>query len=168
MLSDFMTDLRVARGQETSPQLQDPPTKPKVKKPKMTLEDKIKDLDNTINTFNGNDFLGYFVRKSKEADTSYIIGNVVKDRGVMKKAFTKYGKREVIQVIDFLFTSPQNYIDTRKVAPTILISSYMTTLLADSADWLEGKYQAKGKKGKVREWSSIDGNESDNIKIGEW
>ena len=77
----------------------------------------------------------------------------------------------LLNVISFIFDSGQTYLDVRKTSPNILVSQWMTTLVPDTKDWLEDKFDPRQKSNKttntkrVREWSS---NNDTSIKVGEW
>ena len=63
-------------------------------------------------------------------------------------------------MIEFLFTSGQQYLDVKRLTPGILATGWCNRIYNDSQDWLEdnfdpngfNKYNKKDKVKRNREW----------------
>lgn len=135
--------------------------------------DKYDDLERFIDGFTAQDLMYYFREKAKEAGYKYHISNMKRDMGIYKKLLESYSPREVALMIEFIFFSDQDYLDTSHTQPTVLASAFVNTIYADSVLWAEDKYvpgkHDKKKKLtiKKREWSNTKPKE-ERSKIGEW
>ena len=96
-----------------------------------------------------------------------MIANIKKDMAIMKRLKETYTVREICGMIEFVYTSDQDYLDKDKFSINILGSQWVNTIYADMKLWVEDEYVPKSKKKhKNREWtSSVEETES---KIGEW
>lgn len=130
--------------------------------------DKYNDLENTCDTFGTRDLMYLFREKSREYGANYVIANMKRDMGVFKKLLLSYPPREIILMIEFLFSGDQHYLDMSIAQPTLLISGWVNKIHKDSIDWANDNYFEYSKpKQKNREWKSEDTKQSTN-KIGEW
>lgn len=116
------------------------------------------------------DLLDYFILQAKKNNVRYVVTNIQKELRPFKILLEKgVTKEEIINMIDFIFNSPQNYINKEEATPLILYSTWFHKILEDSKAWKEGKYNPHKKKKVVREWKK-DKSNKDNIDvvIGEW
>ena len=131
-----------------------------------TFEDKYSDMENAVENFTPSDLVFFFRAKAKESGVKYIIANMKRDLGVMKKALDNgYSASEVCLMIEFLFCKEQGYLTKDSLQPTILISKYCNTIYKDSLDWANDCYKPKTSTKPVREWND---NSEDETKIGKW
>lgn len=136
--------------------------------------DKYDDLERFIDGFTPQDLMYYFREKAKEAGYKYHIANMKRDMGIYKKLLESYSAREVALMIEFIFFSNQDYLNTSKTQPTVLASAYVNTIYTDALLWADDKYvpgQREKKKQrptiKKREWKNTKPQE-ERSKIGEW
>lgn len=134
--------------------------------------DKYDDLERFIDGFTPQDLMYYFREKAKEAGYKYHIANMKRDMGIYKKLLQSYSAREIALMIEFIFFSNQDYLDTAHTQPTVLASAYVNTLYTDALLWAEDKYDPTKKKVKrptikKREWKNTKPKE-ERSKIGEW
>lgn len=138
----------------------------------------LKKLENgDIEKFSTRDILFYFRDIATENGVKYIIANPKIDMKNFKTCLSRgYSVTDILSMIEFLFTSGQKYLDTRKLHPGILLTNWCNTIFSDTQLWLEDKYNPEAPYGKTskakqnleqREWSQ---SESDNNEssIGAW
>lgn len=81
-----------------------------------------------------------------------------------------YDNEDILAMIEFLYTSGQPYIDLNRISPSLLISTWGTTIYADTQLWLKDEYDPnnknKRKSVKEREWQG-EKTEKDDASI-EW
>lgn len=128
------------------------------------------DLENHIEDFGTQDLMYYFREKARESGIKYVISNMKRDMGIFKRLLKDYTPSEVCLMIEFLFTSNQDYLDKTSLQPTILVSGWCNKIYQDSLLWLEDKYVPGRKsysssKTSNREWGD---KSDDSVKIGEW
>lgn len=126
------------------------------------------DLDNHITTFTTTDLVYFFREKAKETGVKYVISNMKRDCGIFKRLLADYKPEEICLMIEFLFCSPQNYLDVNTIQPTILVSAWCNTIYHDAMLWLDDKYVPRSNTGSnrpVREWGEATG---DKTNIGSW
>lgn len=116
------------------------------------------------------DLLNFFVLQSKKSGKKYIVSSYKKDLRPFKILKEKnVSNEDIINIIDFIFNSPQNYLDKSTVTPFTLYSSWFNKLLEDSKLWKEGKYKPSPiKKKVVREWKGEKHKTKTTAVIGEW
>ena len=130
------------------------------------------DLENNIEKFTPLDLVYFFREKANENGVKYVIANMKRDIGILKRVLKSYTKQEICLMIEFLFCSNQDYLDIYSLQPTILASSWCNTIYRDSMLWLEDKYvpkkviNSRDKQILNREWKKE--SEDTSIKIGEW
>lgn len=127
------------------------------------------DLENNVDSFTTQDLMYFFREKSKEAGFKYVISNMKRDLGIFKRLRSNYTNREICLMVEFLFFSDQDYLEKDRLQPTVLTSTWCSTIYADSMLWLEDKYipsSTKRKKLASREW--ISNAENNSHKIGDW
>lgn len=130
---------------------------------------KYRNIDKCLEDFTPLDLVYYFRETARDIGNNYIISNFSRDISLMKKTLKHLSVEQVCLVIEFLFQSEQNYLDKKRVAPTILVSNWINTLTQDSQLWLEDNYEpsTKPKSNKVeREWQ--DTEQSSKCAIGKW
>lgn len=128
---------------------------------------KYENLDLHLDDFNTRDLMYFFREKAKEAGVKYVIANMKRDMGIFKRLQDNYSVREICLMIEFIFNSDQNYLDTSITQPTVLASNWCNTVYRDSLLWVDDKYFPKEKKVPVtREWSNKTTEEKADI--GGW
>lgn len=137
--------------------------KPKPKK-SATFEEKYANLEETVDSFTTSDLMYFFREKAKEAGVKYVIPNIKRDMGVFKKLKANYSNREICLMIEFIFHSPQDYLDKAITQPTVLISAWCNTIYKDSIDWANDRYIPYKKHKSVREWT----DDKKETKVGDW
>lgn len=134
--------------------------------------DKYDDLARFIDGFTEQDLAYYFREKARDAGYKYHIANMKRDRGIYKNLMKTYSVREIALMIEFIFFSPQNYLDTAHTQPTVLASSMVNRIYTDAVMWANDEYvpsdtQPKKKLKVKREWKNTNPEETKS-KIGEW
>lgn len=82
----------------------------------------------------------------------------------IKLAQQRMDNQFILHMYDFLVESGQSYLDMRKTNPDIIISGWANRIIADTQDWIDGRYN-ENTKFKNREYNKVDNEESS---IGEW
>lgn len=119
--------------------------------------------------FGTRDLVYYFREIARGAGVHYVIANIQKDMAIMKRLRENYTNAEICAMIEFLFTSEQDYLDKHHLSPNVLASQWVNTIYADTNLWIEDKYvpasvAKSGKRKKSQhEWDTDDHNTS---KIG--
>ena len=149
------------RGYEARPKSSDPYT---------SFLDKYHHLSETVDEFKTQDLMYFFREKARECGIKYVITAVTRDMAIFKRLAKNYEIREVLLMIEFLFSDEQDYLDKVSLQPTILASRWLNTIYADSIAWSNDEYVPHNKRRKSntsnREWTSTDDEHS--TKIGEW
>ena len=118
------------------------------------------------------ELLYYFREKAQESGYKYVIANIKKDMAVMKRARENYENRDICAMIEFLYTSDQDYLDKETLSPNLLTSAWVNTIYYDTQKWLDDEYVPKSKKTKhnsKREWQGKTPRSEESVtKIGEW
>ena len=129
--------------------------------------------------FTSRDILFFFKDYTKKEGINFYsnLQQDIKYMANINQARKTYSNQELLGIIQFIFISDQDYLDKRKVSPSILCSTWMNTLYADASDFANGEYVPKSKRKKVfsnnkvekfkeeREWQgSTVVNEQSNIK----
>lgn len=183
---DLLSEIRNERGQKEE-HISEPekkstkrtfkPTKPNRGKPKpsepyQVFLYKYERLEEYIDKFSTRDLLYYFREKAQESGYKYVITNIKKDMAVIKKAKQHYDNKDICAMIEFLYTSDQDYLDKERLSPNLLVSGWVNSIYYDTQKWLEDKYVPNSKKPKHpnrREWQEHLPSEADSkVKIGEW
>lgn len=169
-VKEVLSDFRKSRGQTSRPSLrQDPPPKKhKGNTPYDTFLRKYADLENTIDSFGTRDLVYYFREIAEENGHTYHIANIKKDMAIMKRLKESYSPREVCGMIEFLFTSEQDYLDKSRLSINLLGSQWVNTIYADMQLWVNDEYVPKGAKKslKAHEWNKSVGGADNETKIG--
>ena len=140
--------------------------------PYSSFLDKYNHLSETIDDFKTQDLMYFFREKARESGVKYVIANMKRDMGIFKKLQENYTPREICLMIEFIFCSNQNYLDTTITQPTVLSSSWCNTIYHDSILWANDEYEptervvSKKERIKKREWKREVTGEKANI--GEW
>lgn len=146
--------------------------RPKKSDPYSSFLDKYHHLSSTIDKFKTQDLMYFFREKAKESGVKYVIANTKRDMAIFKKLQENYTPREICLMIEFIFCSPQNYLDITSTQPTVLASSWCNTIYRDSLLWAEDAYEpverkvTKKEQIKKREWQREVTDEKTSI--GEW
>lgn len=131
---------------------------------------KYNDVENTFETFGTQDLVYYFREKANEAGIKYVIANFQRDMGIFKRVRSNFEVSEILLMIEFIFSSEQDYLDIHRTQPTVLTSNWVNTIYKDSLDWANDCYTPhKNKKSdrlSKREWNKTTSKEKS--KIGEW
>ena len=147
-------------------------TRPKKSDPYSCFLEKYKRLSSTIDEFKTQDLMYFFREKAKENGVKYVIANTKRDMAIFKKLQDNYTPREICLMIEFIFCSPQNYLDKTATQPTVLASSWCNTIYRDSLLWADDAYEpsvkttSKKERIKKREWQREVTDEK--ATIGEW
>lgn len=128
-----------------------------------------------LNKFNTRDIAYFFRDVANENGVKYIISNITKDMKCYKVCISKgYSVEELLAMIEFLFTSGQQYLRVETIQPTILMSTWCNTIYADTQLWLKDEYDPNIRFKKpnkhttpVREWKEPV-PEEDRASIGDW
>lgn len=116
--------------------------------------------------FNSVDLAYLFRAKAEEHGIKYVMSKG-RDFGSMSNLLKHYTPRDVCIMIEFIFDSPQDYLDPQVCHPTVLVSSWQSTIYRDSQLWIDDKYVPRPKKAKkTREWD--EKVTETKAKIGEW
>jgi hypothetical protein len=125
------------------------------------------DLENNIDSFKTQDLMYFFREKARDCGYKYVISNMKRDMGIFKRLQDNYEPNEICLMIEFLFTSEQDYLDPSTLQPTVLASSWCNKIYSDSLLWVDDKYVPKvKKKHSNREWQGDSNN--DRATIGGW
>ena len=172
----FNTDLsqafRNSRGQSTESSENFKPIKRRESKSSAEYArflEKMDDIENTCDSFTPRDLMYFFREKSREYGANYVIANMKRDMGVLKRLMTNYSPRECILMIEFLFSGDQTYLDMTEAQPTLLVSRWVNTIYHDAVKWANDEYVDRPKSkdhSKNREWKSE--NSKPTSTIGEW
>lgn len=156
---NLVQEFRLLRGQTETPVKREKKHRESTKY-RLFLQ-KYADLDNTIDSFTNLDLAYYFREIAEENGYKYFI-EFVKDQAIFKRLRGTYTVREICGMIEFLYTSNQNYLRKESLSPNLLVSSWVNTIYADFNLWIEDKYVPKSnKKKQIRgEWNDNDSNSS--------
>lgn len=133
----------------------------------LEFKDKYERLSETVDSFNTRDLMYYFREKANENGFKYVISNMQRDMGIFKKLQQSYSPREICLMIEFIYTSNQNYLEKDRTQPTVLASSWCNTLYRDSLLWADDNYVPRAKKTVVsREWK--EDSAENKAEIGGW
>lgn len=134
--------------------------------------EKYNHLEDTVDSFTTSDLMYFFREKARESGVKYVIANMKRDMGIFKKLQANYSQREICLMIEFIFSSNQNYLDKSITQPTVLASSFCNRIYRDSLLWANDEYdpdsfsRSAPKRSQNREWG--DQSEEESAKIGEW
>lgn len=130
-LGKIIASFRESRGQTAEPpKKQDYPSRQR----KNTLSyydmflKKYTDLENTIDDLGTRDLVYYFREIAEESGYKYVIANMKKDMAIMKRLKENYSVREICGMIEFLYTSEQDYLDKDRLSPNLLASQWVNTI----------------------------------------
>lgn len=132
---------------------------------KISFDEKYATLDKWVDKFKSKDLIQFFITKAEEAGYKYVVANYAKECGMYKTFLTKYTPREICLMIEFVFSSNQNYLDKSTFTTSLLVSGWCNTIYHDALLWADDKYKPKAKK-PSREWTKEVDEET--AKIGEW
>lgn len=180
---DLLSEIRSDRGQKEE-HTDTPksgrsfkPTKPSRGKPKpsepyQVFLYKYERLEEYIDNFSTRDLLYYFREKAQESGYKYVITNIKKDMAVIKRAKQNYSNKDICAMIEFLYTSDQDYLDKERLSPNLFVSGWVNSIYYDTQKWLDDEYVPNSKKPKHpnrREWQEhLPSEEQAKTNIGEW
>lgn len=163
-------EFRRERGQSSGvPKPSAPSRKRPTNTPYTAFLEKYASIESSINDFGTRDLVYYFREIAEENGYKYVISNIKKDMGIMKRLRGNYSNKEICGMIEFLFESDQDYLKKDRLSINLLASQWINTIYADMKLWVEDKYvpktqaQESKRKKSQREWSS---DEKDSVKIG--
>lgn len=169
-ISKFMASCRESRGQTTEPpKRQEAPTRLRRNlTPYDSFLKRYDDLENSIDDLGTRDLVYYFREIAGENGYKYTIANIKKDMAIMKRLKENYSNREICGMIEFLYTSEQDYLDKNRLSPNVLASGWVNTIYADMNLWVNDEYvPKKAKKSlKTHEWDKSVAGTDNNTKIG--
>lgn len=119
--------------------------------------------------FGTRDLVYYFREIAHSVGVHYVIANIQKDMAIMKRLRDNYTNAEICAMIEFLFTSEQDYLDKHHLSPNVLASGWVNTIYADTNLWVNDQYVPKSaakssqRKKSQHEWDTDDHGKS---KIG--
>lgn len=119
--------------------------------------------------FGTRDLVYYFREIARGVGVHYVIANIQKDMAIFKRLREEYTNAEICGMIEFLFTSEQDYLEKHHITPNVLASQWVNTIYADMNLWVNDKYvprsTAKSSKRSQsqHEWDSDSPN---STKIG--
>lgn len=175
----LMQEFRQSRGQTQEPPAPEPSGSKKTFIPKGKSRStssyydsfyaKYTDLENSIDHLNTRDLV-YFLREmAEENGFRYTISNIKKDMAIMKRLKESYTVREICGMIEFLYTSEQDYLDKTRITPNLLASQWINTIYADMQLWVDDKYVPRSQRTRAstsvqtKEW---DTKQSGGTKVG--
>lgn len=169
-MKQVMSEFRESRGQTTRPPVKSeaPTRKRKTLTPYDTFLRKYADLENTIDDLGTRDLVYYFREIAGESGYRYTIANMQKDMAIMKRLRSNYSNREICGMIEFLYTSDQDYLRKGDLSPNLLASQWVNTIFADMQLWVNDEYvPKKAKKSlKTHEWDKSVGGADNDTQIG--
>lgn len=112
-VKDIISSFRSSRGQSTAPPKQTTPPyrgRKKSLSPYDAFLRKYADLENCIDDLGTRDLVYYFREIAEESGYTYMIANMKKDMAIMKRLRENYSNREICGMIEFMYTSEQDYL----------------------------------------------------------
>ena len=129
-------------------------------------------LEEYLDKLSTRELLYYFREKAQENGYKYVITNIKRDMAVIKKAKEHYDNKDICAMIEFLYTSDQDYLDKERLSPNLLVSGWVNSIYYDTQKWLDDEYVPNSKKPKHtnrREWQEhLPSEDKAKTKIGEW
>lgn len=170
-VTSLIKSFRESRGQSTAPpKVEERPINRnrKTGTPYEHFLRKYGDLENSIDNFGTRDLVYFFRETANENGYRYTIANIQKDMAIMKRLKANYSVREICGMIEFLYTSEQDYLEKDRLSINLLGSSWVNTIYADMKLWVDDKYvPRKAKKAlKTHEWDKNIAGTSNDTKIG--
>ena len=127
------------------------------------VSNKIPSMNETINEWSTKELLYYFRYHAERNGYRYIITNYPKEMHLMKSIRSNFSNIEICAMIEFLYESEQTYLRKDTLTPSVLSSSWVNSIYADTKLWANDNY--KPNKKHKREWSESPVEE---VTIGEW
>lgn len=164
---NLLEEFRKIRNQVNA-KTDEPEKKARPEKKAHTYENFLKevypDIENLVDKLRPLDLLFFFMKTTEDCNVRFYPSQA-KDCSALKKVQENYSNTEICVMIEFLFKSEQTYLDKDTVRPTLLSSTWQSTVFKDSQLWLNDMYKPKQKKQVAeREWKS----DNKETKIGEW
>ena len=128
---------------------------------------KCEELDRYIDSFSTQDLLYYFRKTANDNGFKYML-NFSKEGSQMKRLMHTFDNREICGMVEFLYTSEQDYLPKERLSVGLLCSSWVNTVYADFQLWLEDRYvpgkDKSHKKAEKHEWKDTKEGSS----VGVW
>lgn len=127
--------------------------------------------EGTLHEFDYKDWYQYFVMKFEEQEGSarFLQGNCAKDYAVIKSILNNLSWSDLKDMIDFVFDSGQDIVDTRTVGVWIISKGWLQTIYQNTQLWKAGDYKPKNAPKRNREWvaeASEKPKKSDSLELG--
>jgi hypothetical protein len=131
--------------------------------------------EETVLNFTAQELLYFFKEVARRAGYKYVISNISRDTAVFKKLKKDYDNVSICLMIEFIFESGQNYINS--LQPTVLISELGLKIYEDSRTWNDDKYVPPTKqifkpvqhtRARDRQFITEDDNFKRKTRIGVW
>lgn len=122
--------------------------------------------------FTSRDMLFFFSDVAKENGVNYVVSNYAKEQRHFKLCIERgYAVEDILAMIEFLFTSGQQYLDVNRLHPGILLTNWAKTIYADTKLWLDDKYVPNQQKYQSkpqlnREFTGDTSKET--VKMNDW
>ena len=122
-----------------------------------------------IEKLSSKDIMDFYKDTARNSGVKYIDSKPIISMSNINLAKKRdYSVEEILVMIEFLYTSEQDYLDKRKLHPGILLTGWCNKIYSDSQDWLKDEYKTDTKKKHVtREWSE-EVPEEEEAEIGDW
>ena len=167
-INDLISSFRSSRGQQSVPHKNGTPRERKTSgaDPYTTFKRKYVHLEQWIDLFGTRDLVYYFREIAEENGQRYVIANMAKDQKIMKRLKQSFSNREICGMIEFLFTSEQDYLDKDRLSINLLASNWINTIYADTKLWVNDEYIPRKSKQSMRQHEWDKSVASDEVKIG--
>lgn len=130
---------------------------------------KYADLEHTIDSFSTRDLVYYFRKIAEENGYKYVIANYKKDMHIFKKLKEEFSNRHICAMIEFIYSSNQNYLDKERLSPNVLASNFINSIYPDTLLWLDDNYTPNSYNKKDKRENEWKGDTShDTSSIGDW
>ena len=126
---------------------------------------------NGVEHFKTDDLIYYFKKVATDNNKYFAITSLVKERAIMKRVMSNFDNEDICLMIEFLFNSPQDYLDKDRLNPSLLASAWVNTIIVDSKLWLEDKFvPRKNKSSKANPYNVglVTNEDSDNDDVEVW
>lgn len=160
---EIASEFRRIRNQSVEP---DEPSKPSPAKKRQSRGSSVSDydkfltrysfLDEDIDGFSTKDLCFFFRKTAEDAGYKYFV-SFGKDMHIFKMLRATYTNRDICGMIEFLYTSGQEYLSKETLSPNILVTKWVNTIYRDTQAWINDSYVPSPKR-----------KPSGNSKKGEW
>lgn len=130
---------------------------------------KYNDLENYIDKLGTRDLAYYFRQVAEDNGYKYVIANMKKDMAIFKRLQENFDVQDICGMIEFLYTSEQDYLDKDRLSPNVLASRWVNTIYSDMQLWVDDKYVPRSKqKHAKKEWTDTVDKSTTKASIGGW